>query len=423
MTTDLSLGQDNQISICEKDLPQVINDNITKLSELGKKIQKTKEEAEKATQAAEIAKNTLTNVFHRKEAIENIQNSEIALAEAVVAQSEAQSLFFEQQKSMAEISKYLFGLGVANITSGRIVVRQLELKMKHASEEELSDLARQEMLNVIKQLKAQEDIQNKINTINEKLKRYERIIFDSLENQKNQDRIIKTNSDLITLQVQSVNEVKQIVIDNNKKINQNFEIDKYQNERINHLSNDLAKQDKNITQLSENSHNQGELIKINAEIIQHHEDTICCLSEKIAIHDELINKNVNTIQDYEKTIGHLSEKIALLDEVINGNAETLQQHRATIEHISEKIALHDEMIKSNVNIIQQHEKSIKQIIQNSDDQLKLITPHDERLNQLFNIVSEYNLIVSKLKNRLNAAITVAAISMTVAIASIILYII
>lgn len=55
----------------------------------------------------------------------------------------------------------MFGLGVSNIAVNRTIVRELELRLEHASEEEIDDMARQELLNVVHDLKAQEDITKK----------------------------------------------------------------------------------------------------------------------------------------------------------------------------------------------------------------------------------------------------------------------
>ena len=63
------------------------------------------------------------------------------------------------RRNWSEITEiYLFGLGVSNLAMNRSVVRGVEMRLKGASEEELDELARQEILGVVRQLKAQEDI-------------------------------------------------------------------------------------------------------------------------------------------------------------------------------------------------------------------------------------------------------------------------
>lgn len=67
----------------------------------------------------------------------------------------------------------MFALGAANIAANRSVVRELELKLKGATKEELDEFARNEILTVIKQLKAQEDIMKKQSDLTEKVKAHE----------------------------------------------------------------------------------------------------------------------------------------------------------------------------------------------------------------------------------------------------------
>ena len=98
----------------------------------------------------------------KKEAIEALQSATVSQANALSDSVDANKELFNNQKKMSEALRYLFGLGVANMAANRTVVRELELKLKNASQEELSELARQEITNVILQLRAQEDMQYKL---------------------------------------------------------------------------------------------------------------------------------------------------------------------------------------------------------------------------------------------------------------------
>ena len=86
---------------------------------------------------------------------------------------EAIKNLFENQEKFAKCISYLYGLGVTSIAANRTVLRELELKLRDASEKELSELARQEIEVVILQLRAQENIQNKIDR-NERILREHR---------------------------------------------------------------------------------------------------------------------------------------------------------------------------------------------------------------------------------------------------------
>jgi len=149
----------------ERTLPELIQGQIGKLNELNFSVKKALEAAEQAEKRAKAASERSAGraLFQdkKREAIEELQTAGIDLASAVQSSAQAQKISFEFQTRLADISKYLFKLGVSNIASNRMVVRELEKRLSGASAEELSELARQEVLTVIQQLKEQEDILRK----------------------------------------------------------------------------------------------------------------------------------------------------------------------------------------------------------------------------------------------------------------------
>ena len=106
-----------------------------------------------------------------KDIIKDTQEAVERLASAQQVSVNALKKSFEFQKKLAETAKYLFELGCANITVNRIAVRAIEQKLNGASKEELSELARQEMLAVVRQLKEQEDILKKQEFLTSKVKK------------------------------------------------------------------------------------------------------------------------------------------------------------------------------------------------------------------------------------------------------------
>ena len=155
-----------QQKISIEQLPAVIGNTFKHISEVDRKISNAVSRAEEAKKLADEAsqKNAGWSFFgsDKKEAIEALQSAAISQANALSDSVDANKELFNNQKKMSEALRYLFGLGVANIAANRTVVRELELKLKNASQEELSELARQEITNVILQLRAQEDMQYKL---------------------------------------------------------------------------------------------------------------------------------------------------------------------------------------------------------------------------------------------------------------------
>ncbi len=105
-----------------------------------------------------------------KDIIEDTQEAIEHLAEAQQVTVEALEKSFDFQRKLSEVSKYLFSLGCANIAANRISVRAIKAKLRGASNTQISELARQELLSVVKQLKAKEDILRKQDELKAKVK-------------------------------------------------------------------------------------------------------------------------------------------------------------------------------------------------------------------------------------------------------------
>lgn len=171
-------NQDIQfVTVDEKMLPELIQGQIGKLKELNEGVITALEAAKKAEDKAEAAKKLSAgwSLFggEKKKAIEGLQQAGIELAGAVQSGAKAQKLSFDFQKRIADVTKYLFDLGVGNIAANRVVVRELELRLSGASKEQLSDLARQEVVSVIGQLKEQEDLLRKQERMQERIKEHD----------------------------------------------------------------------------------------------------------------------------------------------------------------------------------------------------------------------------------------------------------
>ena len=165
-----------QQNISIEQLPTIIGNTFKHISEVDRKISNAVSRADEAKKLADEAsqKNAGWSLFgsDKKEAIEALQSAAISQANALSDSVDANKELFNNQKKMSEALRYLFGLGVANMAANRTVVRELELKLKNASQEELSELARQEITNVILQLRAQEDMQYKLENHNRILREH-----------------------------------------------------------------------------------------------------------------------------------------------------------------------------------------------------------------------------------------------------------
>ena len=177
-----------QQKISIEQLPAIIGNTFKHISEVDRKISNAVSRAEEAKKLADEAsqKNAGWSFFgsDKKEAIEALQSATVSQANALSDSVDANKELFNNQKKMSEALRYLFGLGVANMAANRTVVRELELKLKNASQEELSELARQEITNVILQLRAQEDMQYKLEN-HDRILREHKVDIDKIHGEIN----------------------------------------------------------------------------------------------------------------------------------------------------------------------------------------------------------------------------------------------
>lgn len=292
MSNDLSPDERIDLVVSnlnEKDLPVLIQGRLGMLKELDNSVSSAIKAAEDATEAAKNAKNKSAGFGKKKAAIEELQSAGLDLAKAVQLDAEAQKKSFEFQTKLAEITKYLFGLGVSNIANNRIVVRELEKRLKGASQEELSELAKQELTTVVKQLKDQEDI----------LKKQE-ILFDT----------IKIHDDKLKDQVQKNQQIDEQLIVQTK-------IDKLHDEQLQKQFEDVKKFDEQLGVLQNKNHNLTEQMKDILKTIEAQEIKINILnSETLNLKNSLNTKASNTISIITLTIAVLSLVAILIYSIV-----------------------------------------------------------------------------------------------------------
>ncbi len=222
-------------------LPDQIARQVDKLNELDASVKAAIAAAKQAEKHASDAsqKSAGRGLFadHKKAAIEELQSSGIMLAKAIQLGVKAQKTSFEFQQRLADITKYLFKLGVSSIAANRFVVRELELRLQGASEEKLSELARQEILLVVKQLKDQEDILKKQESILKRQKIHDSKIKHALEQTDSLESRIKDQS----AQQAEIDLLQDTAISNLEEQAQTKEkLDSSQDATIRSLSTELA---------------------------------------------------------------------------------------------------------------------------------------------------------------------------------------
>ena len=309
-------------------VPDLIHDRFKKVEELKKNVEKASKKAKLAKESAEIAKDHSAGLFQKKGAIEALQTVTHDLAEAQISAAQAQELSFEYHQKVAELTTFLFKLGVSSIAANRSVVRTLELKMKGASQETLDDFARQEIAEVVRQLKEQEDLMRKHNILSEKVRinRDKTIEHDRLFIEKN--KIDNLQDEEISRQAERGKELE-------KRIDDRVEKDKSQDEEISRqvekgkelekriddrVEKDKSQDEEIARQIAKGEEFENQIKQLMAsnlekeEHIKELQNTCIKLSENISENEKLVNeKEGNFLEILE---GKASNKSVIISYII-----------------------------------------------------------------------------------------------------------
>ena len=151
----------NQMIVDASKIPALVNEQVKKLKALDEKVQDVLANAKDAKDSADRARSCKkSGVFGiaRADALETISDAVKALGDANENNAQGLSEVFGFMQSLAEISKGLFGLASMSMVAHNTVVQQLELEMRGASGEKLSELAQNELERTISILKNQGNV-------------------------------------------------------------------------------------------------------------------------------------------------------------------------------------------------------------------------------------------------------------------------
>lgn len=174
-------------------------------------VEQAKDRVQKASTAAAEASKKSAGFGKKKKAIEALQAAQKEQSLATETNTKAITKIAMLQERIIEATKALFALGISNVAANRSVYRQLELRMKGASEQELSDFARNEVMAVMQQLNEQQDMMARHNKLSEKVHEQN----DLLKNQASAIEALELQSknqkaEIEKLKLQNENQKEQV---------------------------------------------------------------------------------------------------------------------------------------------------------------------------------------------------------------------
>ena len=300
------------------DLPQIIDSQVVQIKKLSRKIETAVKKAGIAKGDAETAKGKSAGFGHKKKAIEALQDATSKLAEAQCGMADALEVSFEYEKKLGDITKYLFALGAYSIANSQIVIQQLAEELaKDGKSNKISDIAKQQLITVINQLKAQEEV----------MKRQE-VLTDKIDEHAGQIREIDLH------------------IDNME------ETDKVQNEKIAVNVEKLTKHDRVLSAQQEKDKEHDNKILENSKKIAEHKATLAEQQLKDEKLDQKINENSEKIQHFEVS---LKQQVTVQEkkntEFEERTNELSQSFSKELDNLKDDIAKNNESVQNHISLI------------------------------------------------------------------------
>lgn len=285
-----------------EELPGLIKNQINMITDVKGRVETAMSAAMKASDKAKETDGMKVGFGHKKVAIEALQDTAITIAEAQTALADAQKISFEYQEVLSKVTAGLYVLGTLSLANNRTVVRQLQLQLENASEEELDELAKQEINNVIKQLQSQEDIM---------------IRQEELENS-----ISKSNK--------SINTVANAALKNRKTIEENRTL-------IDKSTEKQKRQDRILQQQKEKDKEHDKLIEKGQRKNAEQDELILKAQNKNIEQDKLLVEGVEKDIEQDKLISEGKEKDVAQDKVINELFKKNSEQEKQISMLADEI--------------------------------------------------------------------------------------
>ena len=350
-------GTDQMVSIdtseyTEESLSDLITTRIDALNDLEKHIIEAEEAAETAVKEANNVKEGIKSgiiwkSLDKDKAIKKLQNAAIITAKALEESSDAHKKTFEYQKRLTNISYSLFRLGVSNIATNRSLVREIELRLKGASEKEISNLARNELVRVVTQLKEQEDLQKKLARLKEEvkiLKKSQKDINDSLIVLDTDKNMLEQKTEGVIQQLLDCRALLENNIERTEKILCQIDLNEANCKNIlDELDSKIADQN-NANKVG--IENNSAMILGLKDDLDKYQAQIALLVEEDNANKASNEKNRSMIHELENNLNKCQELLSSLIEKNNANKESHERNKSMILELKDELNRHQELFST-----------------------------------------------------------------------------
>lgn len=274
----------------------------------------------------EALKNNLAEIIKHggdsAEAQKSLAEVQSALMESQTSVLQVQKAHMEYQRQIASALKFVFGLSAYNCATSQSIVIKLKAILSGASEEQLGELAQQQLFLVLDQIKNQESI---ITRINENDKLIENLNLEIEKKQKEIDELNEEQNRRISLNAVMLKEHEMALTEQQEK-----------DEEHDKLFVEANKVDKEQDRVLEEHNQEIEQQKKKDEEL---EERIFLVSQDISKKVEGLDQNLKTIsEEFENALRQLKVELESQKEKTNNKIEELESKIRDIDVTTRKKA-------------------------------------------------------------------------------------
>lgn len=285
----------DQMIIDASKIPGLVDEQIKKLKALDEKVQDVLANAKDAKDSADRARSCKKSGvlgIARADALETISDAVKALGDANESNAQGLSEVFGFMQSLAEISKGLFGLASMSMVAHNTVVQQLELKMRGASGEELSELAQNELERTISILKNQGNVLAEQDKQKKRLEAMQ-LRLNALSNEGEQHDVrLDAGEKKDAEHDDRLNAGEQKDAEHDRRLDEGEQHDAQQDELIAENKEHDARQDQQIAENMEQDARQDQQLAQHAEKDAEHDRLIAELREE----NQVLRANIDDLR-------------------------------------------------------------------------------------------------------------------------------
>lgn len=276
---------------------------------------------------------------HSAEAQKTLAEVQASLIETQTATLQVQKAHMEYQRQIANATKFVFGLSAYNMATSQSILIKLKAILSGASEEQLGELAQQQLFLALDQIRNQESIITRINendslieNLNLEIEKKQKEIDEIGELDQEQNRRISVNETILDEHKKTLTEQQEKDAEHDKKISEN-------SQNIDHLEMQDEKQDRLIAVGIEKDKEHDEKISKNTQDIDKLERQGETQDKKIELIENNLRKQIEEISEsVHESNSHFEDKITFLSiELKNTVAELKGEMENQMKDITEKV--------------------------------------------------------------------------------------